>query len=82
MPLPGAPERDTAFLMLSQAPEFRIRGEQGKRFLLYRYDKPDETEIFEEIIYMMHCFAMKMYSKRRKHKLEIVQEDLKNEISL
>ena len=31
---------------------------------------------------MMHCFAMKMYSKRRKRKLEIVQEDLKNEISL
>ena len=75
--MPGAPERDTAFLMLSQAPECYIRGEQGKRFLLYRYDKPDETEIFEEIISMMYCFAMKMYSKRRKHKLEIVQEDLK-----
>lgn len=45
-------------------------------------DKPDETEIFEEIISMLHCFAMKMYSKRRKRKLEIVQEDLKNEISL
>ena len=45
-------------------------------------DKPDETEIFEEIISMLHCFAMKMYSKRRKRKLEIIQEDLKNEISL
>ena len=45
-------------------------------------DKADETEIFEEIISMLHCFAMKMYSKRRKRKLEIVQEDLKNEISL
>lgn len=45
-------------------------------------DKPDEAEIFEEIISMLHCFAMKMYSKRRKRKLEIVQEDLKNEISL
>lgn len=45
-------------------------------------DKPDETEIFEEIISMLHCFDMKMYSKRRKRKLEIVQEDLKNEISL
>lgn len=29
-----------------------------------------------------HCFAMKMYSKRRKRKFEIVQENLKNEISL
>ena len=45
-------------------------------------DKTDETEIFEEMISMLHCFAMKMYSKRRKRKLEIVQEDLKNEISL
>ena len=40
-------------------------------------DKSDEAEIFEEIISMLHCFAMKMYSKRRKRKLEIVQEDLK-----
>ena len=45
-------------------------------------DKSDETEIFEEIISMLHCFDMKMYSKRRKRKLEIIQEDLKNEISL
>lgn len=44
--------------------------------------KTDETEIFEEIISMLHCFAMKMYNKRRKRKLEIVREDLKNEISL
>ena len=45
-------------------------------------DKSDESEIFEEIVSMLHCFAMKMYSKRRKRKLEIIQEDLKNEISL
>lgn len=45
-------------------------------------DKSDEAEIFEEIISLLHCFAMKMYSKRRKRKLEIVQEDLRNEISL
>ena len=44
--------------------------------------KADETEIFEEIISMLHSLSMKMYSKRRKRKLEIVQEDLKNEISL
>ena len=40
-------------------------------------DKSDESEIFEEIVSMLHCFAMKMYSKRRKRKLEIIQEDLK-----
>lgn len=42
----------------------------------------NESEIFGEIISMLHCFAMKMYSKRRKNKLEIVSKDLENEISL
>ena len=45
-------------------------------------EKADETEIFEEIISMLHCFSMRMYSKRRKRKLELMKEDLKNEISL
>lgn len=44
--------------------------------------KTNETEIFEEIISMLHCFAMKMYSKRRKTKLELVSKDLENEISI
>lgn len=49
----------------------------------YEYnDEADETEIFEEIISMLHCFAMKIYSRRRKRKLELIKEDLKNEISL
>lgn len=29
-------------------------------------NKADEVEIFEEIISMLHCFSMKMYSKRRR----------------
>ena len=45
-------------------------------------EKTDETDIFEEIISMLHCFSMRMYSRRRKRKLEIIKEDLKNEISL
>ncbi len=45
-------------------------------------DKSDETEIFEEIISMLHCFAIKMYSRRHKRKLELIKEDLKNEISI
>ena len=45
-------------------------------------EKTDETEIFEEIISMLHCFSMRMYSRRRKRKLELIREDLKNEISL
>ena len=44
--------------------------------------KSNETEIFEEIISMLHCFAMKMYSNRRKKKLQLIKEDLKNEISV
>ncbi len=44
--------------------------------------KTDEEEIFSDIISLLHCFAMKMYSQRRKNKLRIVKEDLENEISL
>ena len=44
--------------------------------------KTDEAEIFADIISLLHCFAMKMYSQRRKNKLRIVKEDLENEIGL
>jgi predicted site-specific integrase-resolvase len=43
-------------------------------------EQSKEKEIFEDIISVLHCFAMKMYSGRRKKKLEIVSEDLKNEL--
>lgn len=42
--------------------------------------KSNEEEIFEDIISMLHCFSMRMYSRRRKRKLEIISEDLENEI--
>ena len=41
-----------------------------------------EKEIFEDIISLLHCFAMKMYSSRRKKKINLIKEDLENEISL
>ena len=41
-----------------------------------------EKEIFEDIISLLHCFAMRMYSPRRKKKITLVEEDLTNEISL
>ena len=44
--------------------------------------KTDEEEIFSDIISLLHCFAMKMYSQRRKNKLRIVKEDLENEIGI
>ena len=34
----------------------------------------EEKEIFEDIISLIHCFAMKMYSKRRKNKLKMIEE--------
>lgn len=39
----------------------------------------DEKEIFEDIISLIHCFAMKMYSKRRKNKLKLIEENLEAE---
>lgn len=45
-------------------------------------DETTEKEIFEDIISLLHCFAMKMYSTRRKRKIKLVEEDLSNEISL
>jgi putative resolvase len=41
-----------------------------------------EQEIFNEIISLLHCFSMKVYSNRRKQKLNLVKQDLENEISL
>ena len=38
-----------------------------------------EKEIFGEIISLIHCFSMKMYSNRRKEKLQIIEKDLKLE---
>ena len=41
--------------------------------------KTVEKEIFNEIISLIHCFAMRVYSSRRKKKLKCVEEDLKIE---
>lgn len=39
-------------------------------------NESEEKEIFEDIISMIHCFAMRMYSKRRKNKLKLIKENL------
>lgn len=41
----------------------------------------DDEGIFNDIISLLHCFAMKMYSKRRKRKIEIIKDDLINDIT-
>lgn len=38
--------------------------------------KLDAEEVFEEIVSLLHCYSMKLYSKRRNKKLEV---GLKNE---
>ena len=40
----------------------------------------DDKEIFEDIISLIHCFAIKMYSKRRKNKLKLIEENLEVDI--
>lgn len=46
--------------------------------VLNEIDNPKEIEkeIFEEIISLIHCFTMKMYSSRRKEKLKLIEKDL------
>lgn len=40
----------------------------------------EDNEIFSDIISLLHCFAMKMYSNRRKKKITLIEEDMINEI--
>ena len=42
----------------------------------------EEKEIFQDIISLLHCFAMKMYSSRRKKKITLIKEDLENEVGI
>ena len=39
-------------------------------------EKLVEKEIFNEIINLIHCFSMKVYSNRRKEKLKLIEKDL------
>ena len=45
-------------------------------------EKQIEKEIFEEIITLLHCFSMKMYSNRRKEKLNLIKKELELENSV
>ena len=42
-------------------------------------DEDDDKGIFADIISIIHGFSMRMYSKRRKRKLELIKEDLEIE---
>ena len=53
--------------------------EFGCKVIVVNDEEDDDKGIFEDIISMLHCFSMRMYSKRKKKKLELIEEDLKNE---
>lgn len=38
-------------------------------------EKLDSEEIFEEIVSLLHCFSMKLYSKRKKQKIKQILEE-------
>lgn len=41
--------------------------------------KLDSNEIFEEIVSLLHCYSMKLYSKRKINKIkEVVSEEKNN----
>ena len=45
-------------------------------------NETEEKEIFADIISLLHYFATRMFSPRRKKKISLVKEDLENEIGL
>jgi len=40
--------------------------------------KLDTEEIFEEIVSLLHCYSMKLYSKRKKKSIEVSMNDNEN----
>lgn len=45
-------------------------------------EKIDSQEIFEEIVSLLHCYSMKLYSKRKIQKIkEVLSDDERNDNS-
>ena len=45
-------------------------------------EKLDSQEIFEEIVSLLHCYFMKLYSKRKIQKIkEVLSDDERNDNS-
>lgn len=42
------------------------------------HNQSNDSEIFEELISLMHIFSTSMYSNRRKNKLDIFKQDIEN----
>lgn len=57
----------------------KLFSEFGTKIVIINGDddkKTIETEIMHEIISILHCYSMKMYSNRRKKKLDLIKNDL------
>ena len=44
-------------------------------------NQSNDTEVFEELISLMHIFSTTLYSNRRKNKINIYKQDIENFIS-
>ena len=43
-------------------------------------EKLDSQEIFEEIVSLLHCYSMKLYSRRKVQRIkEVLSDDEQNE---
>ena len=42
-------------------------------------EKLDSQEIFEEIVSLLHCYSMKLYSKRKVQRIKEVLADERDE---
>lgn len=43
-------------------------------------EKLDSQEIFEEIVSLLHCYSMKLYSRRKEQRIkEVLSDDEQNE---
>ena len=45
------------------------------------HSNSNDSEVFEELISLMHIFSTTMYSNRRKNKVNIYKADIENFIS-
>ena len=43
--------------------------------------KLDSEEIFEEIVSLLHCYSMKLYSKRKGQKIKQILDEKESEIT-
>lgn len=51
-----------------------------KIIIVNKRDRKDDNDIFEELISIMHYFSTKMYSNRRKKRIELMKSNVELEL--